>query len=196
MNMNRKWLVIIVLVAAAAIIFAAAYRPGRNGTAGPAAPGAVSTTTFDPLNATYMIDRVPVTLVNGKASMSAAPGSAARIITNIFGEPATGDLNGDGVPDAAILLTQDAGGSGTFFYVAAAINTSGTAQGTDAYFLGDRIAPQNIAITNGEIVTNYAVRAAGEPMTTQPSIGTTTYLVLKGSSLVPGGPMTDASVQY
>ena len=111
---------------------------------------------FDPLNATYVIDGQSVALVDGKAQAPAAPGSAEQVATTVFGQPVAGDLNGDGKSDAALMLVQDSGGSGTFYYIAAAINTPSGAIGTNAILLGDRIAPQNIAIQNGQIVANYA----------------------------------------
>ena len=54
--------------------------------------------------------------------MPAAPGSASRIVTRYFGSEVRGDLNGDGREDVAFLLTQQSGGSGTFFYAVAALD--------------------------------------------------------------------------
>ena len=130
------------------------------------------------LNATYQIENQPVTLVNGSAGM-----------TKVFGSPTFGDLNGDGKTDVAFLLTQDPGGSGTFFYVAAWISTGNGAQGTNAVLLGDRIAPQNIQIVNGQIIANYADRAPGEPMSATPSVGVSKYLTYNGSMLVASNPV-------
>lgn len=140
--------------------------------------------TFDPSNATYTIDGQAVTLVNGKAEAPAAPGSAEQVTTAIFGQPVQGDLNGDGTADSALMLVQDSGGSGTFYYAAAAINATSGAQGTNAVLLGDRIAPQNLQIQNAEVLVNYADRKPGEPMSATPSVGITKYLKYNGSILV------------
>jgi hypothetical protein len=175
--MNRKmWVAVIVLVvlAAGAWIFFGRQRKAV----------APTVAAFDPLNATYVIDGQSVALVDGKAQAPAAPGSAEQVATTVFGQPVAGDLNGDGKSDAALMLVQDSGGSGTFYYIAAAINTPSGAIGTNAILLGDRIAPQNIAIQNGQIVANYADRNPGEPMTTQPSLGVTKYLSYQSSTLV------------
>jgi len=145
---------------------------------------------FDPTNATYSIDDQPVALVNGKAQVPAAPGSAEQVTTSIFGEPVSGDLNGDGRPDAAVMLVQDSGGSGTFYYIAAAINATSGAEGSNAILLGDRIAPQNIAIQNGQIVANYADRNPGEPMSTAPSLGVSKYFTYQSSTLQSIVPST------
>jgi putative hemolysin len=135
-------------------------------------------------DATYLINGTSTTLVHGVAEVSAAPGSAAMVTTKYFGNEATGDLNGDGTPDVAFILTQDTGGSGTFYYVAAALATTTGYRGTNAVYLGDRIAPQTTEIKDGEIIVNYATRAAGEPMSAAPSVGVSKYLRIANGALV------------
>lgn len=124
-----------------------------------------------------------MTLVNGFFEAESAPGSATKITTRYFGNEAFGDLNGDGKEDVAFLLTQSTGG-GTFFYVVAALETASGVEGTNAIFLGDRIAPQNTSIENGVITVNYADRNPGEPFTTQPSLGISKYLKVEANLLV------------
>lgn len=135
-------------------------------------------------NAAYTIEGKSIRLVNGYAETSAAPGSAAKLITKYFGDDASGDLNGDGAPDVAFILTQTSGGSGTFYYVVAAQKTPNGYTGTNGVLLGDRIAPQTIEIRNGEVVANYADRPAGAPMTNPPSVGVSKYLHLEKGQLV------------
>lgn len=134
-------------------------------------------------NATYVIDGQPITLVDGEYATSSAPGSASQTITKYFGNEVTGDLNGDGMPDIAFLLTQNTGGSGTFYYVVVALATSTGYEGTNAIFLGDRIAPQTTEIHNGELVVNYADRKPGDPMTAAPSVGVSKFLTVEGTTL-------------
>ncbi|HUX36060.1 MAG TPA: Gmad2 immunoglobulin-like domain-containing protein [Candidatus Paceibacterota bacterium] len=136
-----------------------------------------------PLNAAYAIDNVSYPLQNGKFEKEAAPGSASKETVSVFGAPIYGDLNGDGIKDAAVMLQRDSGGSGTFYYAAAAINDNGTYKGTNAVFLGDRIAPQNMEIRNGVLIVNYADRAANEPMTARPSFGKSEYLEVENNIL-------------
>lgn len=142
----------------------------------------------DPQNATYIIEGRVVTLANGVSEIEAAPGSAARIITRYFGNEVRHDLDGDGREDVAFLITQEAGGSGVFFYIVAALNTPRGYRGSQAFLLGDRIAPQTTSMDEGKtvrgtdrqnvIVVNYAVRQSGEPFTTQPSVGKSLWLKL------------------
>ena len=136
-------------------------------------------------NTSYTIEGEVVQLTNGHSEIEAAPGSAAKIVTSFFGNQAMGELNGDGIPDLAFLLTQTTGGSGTFYYVVAAIQTAeGGYYGSNGVLLGDRIAPQTTEINDGEVVVNYADRNPGEPMTTQPSLGVSKHLKFSNNELV------------
>jgi hypothetical protein len=139
---------------------------------------------LDPLNASYTIGGRQVHLIDGRAEVEAAPGSATEIMTSVFGKPVYGDLDGDGKEDAALLLVYDPGGSGTFYYVAVAVKVNGTYRGTNGVLLGDRIAPQEVQVRNGVVTVNYADRRPEEPMTASPSVGKSQYLVLKSGELV------------
>ena len=163
--MNKKmWAAVIVLVIVAACVWIF-FGEQRKAVAPTMA-------VFDPARASYIIDGAAVAI------------GSAEGTTTIFGEPALGDLNGDGKPDAAVMIVQDPGGSGTFYYIAAAIDTPGGAVGTNAILLGDRIAPQTIAIQNGRIIVNYADRGPDQPMATPPSLGVTKYFIYQSSTLV------------
>ncbi len=133
--------------------------------------------TSSPLNISYNIENKNVTLVNGKSEV-AIPGSAAKVKTFVFGSPIFGDLDGDGVQDAALFITQNTGGSGTFFYTAIALQKDGVYKSVGTVFLGDRIAPQSILIKEGIAMINYADRKKDEAMTVAPSVGVTKYLVV------------------
>lgn len=132
----------------------------------------------DPRNATYTIDGVAYTLVSGLATKEVAPGSASVSRVSLFGEPIMGDLNGDGVEDAVVMLVYDGGGSGTFFYAALALNDQGNFRGTNALFLGDRIAPQTIEIHDGRAVVNIVERSPGESFAVEPSVTRSVRIVL------------------
>jgi hypothetical protein len=152
-------------------------------SAHPSKPKNQVVATTDYKNATYVIDGKKVELQNGIAETEAVPGSFSKIITRYFGNELKTDLNNDGREDIVFLLTQQGEGSGTFYYAVAALNTKDGYVGSDGYLLGDRIAPQTTELSQNPkqknvIVVNYADRAAGEPMTTMPSIGKSVYLKL------------------
>lgn len=136
----------------------------------------ISIGAASPLDATYLIDEKPVTLVNGKAEIEIAPGAESKQKVSLFGEPAYGDIDGDGDQDAVLLLVSNSGGSGTFYYAAMADNFNRLYRGTDSILLGDRIAPQTYYIQGNKAIVNYAVRPAGAPMTARNSEGESLYL--------------------
>ncbi|MGI6637002.1 MAG: hypothetical protein ACOX2Z_01440 [Minisyncoccales bacterium] len=126
----------------------------------------------------YRINDVEVKLEDGYAEES-IPNSASKIITSYFGNELVTDLNGDGLDDVVFYITQQTGGTGTFYYIVAALNSEDGYIGSNGYFIGDRIAPQAIEeIGEGIVVVNYAERGEDEPMTEEPSIGKSIFLKL------------------
>lgn len=180
MNKTTSFIIIALVV-----LGAAGYWVYQSGKGGLESVGMLKV-TFDPKNATYAIEGNSIALVNGKAEKEIVPGSASKIEVTTWDQAVNSDLNADGSDDAALILTYSAGGSGTFYYVVAALQDaqSGKAIGTNAILLGDRIAPQNISIDNGTIMVNYSDRKLDEPMSVQPSIGITRYFKTQGTVLV------------
>ena len=135
-------------------------------------------------DAQYMVAGQIVQLKDGVSETPAAPGSASKITTKYFGNEVVADLNADGKDDVAFLLTQETGGSGTFFYVVAAIATDRGYQGGEAMLIGDRIAPQTTEKgPNGTVIVNYAHRAPGEDFSVRPSFGKSLVVKLDPASL-------------
>ena len=139
-------------------------------------------------NAEYVIEGQRIKLADGLAEAETSPGSASRIVTRYFGNELKTDLNGDGREDVVFLLTQQRGGSGTFFYAVAALNTEAGYRGSDGYPLGDRIAPQTTVVSRNPrhknvIVVNYGDRRPDEPMTARPSVGKSVYLKLDAETV-------------
>jgi heat shock protein HslJ len=156
----------------------------------PAAPAAAP--RADHKNLEYSIGGRGVRLVDGVAEAPAAPGSAARIATRYFGNEARGDLNGDGREDVAFLLTQEPGGSGTFFYAVAALDLPSGLVGTEGTLLGDRIAPQTTELrSDGTLVVSYAQRAPSESFSTPPSVAKTIVLKLDATTMRLGEVVQD-----
>lgn len=135
------------------------------------------------LNVSYAIGAQNVLLQNGVSEVTINPTTNAKIITKYFGNDFKGDINGDGKEDAVFFVTQQTGGSGTLYYVVAALKTDTGYKGINGVLLGDRIAPQNIQFSSGVVAVNYADRKPGEPMTQAPSVGLTKFLVLDGLRL-------------
>ena len=136
-----------------------------------------------PAEAAYLFDNNWIRLENGRAEWQAAPGSATKIRIALFGETALSDLNSDGNDDAIIFLTYQGGGSGTFFYLAAALQENGKYQGTNTVWLGDRIGPPAARVQNGLVTLEYLDRIQNEPMAAAPNLLQTRYFTLVDSML-------------
>jgi len=157
-------------------------------------PGPDTPAADTPANASYLLENNWIQLENGRAEWQAAPGSASKVQTSLFGGPTFGDLNNDGSEDGIIFLTYQGGGSGTFFYLAAALLENGTYRGTNGIWLGDRIGPPAAKIQNGLVTVTYADRNNGEAMTATPSVLQSRYFILDNFSLLEIRPAGDETV--
>ena len=137
----------------------------------------------DHRNTEYVLEGERVQLQNGYAETAAAPGSAAKVITRYLGHELESDLDGDGRTDIAFILTQERGGSGTFYYAVAARDTGTGYVGSDGFLLGDRIVPQSTEVSSNPrhrnvVVFNYLDRASGDPLAAKPTLSKSAYLKL------------------
>lgn len=135
---------------------------------------------FDPLNFTYDIEGEKIVLVDGTSTVDILPGSAEKLETTVFEKPAVGDLNKDNKNDSAIMLVQDSGGTGLFYYLVAVINDVGVIKNTNSIFIGDRIEPMSVDIKDGKIELIYIDRNLNEPMTAEPTVKITKYYKVNG----------------
>lgn len=141
--------------------------------------------TADYKNIQYTIEDESVNFVNGFAESQIDPDpSIGKVTTRYFGNEVRKDLNGDGREDIAFLVTQNSGGTGTFFYVVAAVSTESGYAGSHGYFLGDRIAPQTTESGEGDtIIVNFADRRPEESFATPPSVAKSVSLHLNLTSM-------------
>lgn len=119
------------------------------------------------LNATYTgIYDEPVTLTDGlyQGAPLVEGGAARPTVVMAPGGTADGDLNGDGVWDAAVLLAENSGGSGVFTYVAAQLNQGGQPAPAGAVLLGDRVQVKAMVIGSQQVYVDYVTQGPDEPM--------------------------------
>ena len=76
---------------------------------------------------------------------------------------AFGDLNGDGVGDAAVLLAENYGGTGVFVSVLAMINQNGRAVQAAAEMIDDRPVINSISIKDGQIYLDAVTHGPNDP---------------------------------
>jgi hypothetical protein len=129
----------------------------------------------DYANATYRIEDEDVRLVDGERAVPVAPGSAAQRVTRVIGKPVFGQVGAK--PAAAVVLRDEPGGSGAFYYVAVVFGGAPNAV-FKTVLLGDRISPQTIAFRRDAIVVAYWDRKPDERMATQPTVRKTVKLRL------------------
>jgi len=103
-------------------------------------------------NATYLSEHTEdgeVTLVDGVFE-----DTANRIHVELVAEPRLyGDVDGDGVADALVLLYANTGGSGGFVDLAVILNQDGVAYNADSDLLGDRVQVESLALAAGGAIT-------------------------------------------
>jgi hypothetical protein len=173
---------------------AAAAEPVKSAdkTAAPVAPagGAMppARAAFDPRNSAFTVEGRSVRLRDGVSTAPSAPGSASSVTVRYLGSEARGDLNNDGREDRAFVVTRDGGGSGTFYYVVAAIVSEAGYRTTNAFPVGDRVDIQslNIPRNSNELHVNFARRRPGEPMTARPTADAVLLLKVTPQGVLQG----------
>lgn len=156
------WVALAVALAAVAVfVFVRDTRHGEDAAA-------VNNQPVGSLDVT--IENRSFTLVDGVAEKPAAPDSAAKDTLRMVGPEVRGDVTGDGAPEVALLLSNDSGGSGTFYYAVLAIANGNSWHATNALPLGDRIKPKGIEFTDGHFVYRFLERAPGQPMAETPTV--------------------------
>ena len=129
--------------------------------ANPASNGAP--TLEELLNATYAgVEAGPISLSSGGWEGEPYAGSGASrprvgLVEDVY---FTGDLNGDGVPEAVVILWRSSGGSGTNTYVAVMARRDDEIKNIDTALIGDRVKLRSGKIADGNITLE--VLQAGE----------------------------------
>jgi hypothetical protein len=133
-------------------------------TAQPPAP-TVAPLTADMLrNGTYLLpqSKETVTLVDGKYDRAE---SNENILHAAIIEPiAFGDLDGDGAEDAAVLISENMGGTGVFVSLIAMLNRGGQPVQSAAYFIEDRPQINNLTVTGGRIALDAVIHGPADPL--------------------------------
>ena len=114
--------------------------------------------TLDELkNATYSgfdAQPGPITLTDGVwTGEPFDEGGVAKPEVRFVGDfKVTGDLNGDGYDEVIVLLAENSGGSGTYFYVAVIGNKGGQLENIATQFVGDRVQLRGGRVEDGKVL--------------------------------------------
>jgi hypothetical protein len=94
---------------------------------------------------------------------------------------AFGDLDNDGIADAAVVVAENGGGSGEFESLVAVLDQVGTPVQAGVVELGDRVQINSVVIQNGQIVLKMLVQGPNDPLCCPSLPVTETYILAKGN---------------
>jgi heat shock protein HslJ len=77
---------------------------------------------------------------------------------------ASGDLDGDGTADAAVLLSRESGGSGTELFLALVTRREGRLRNVATAALGDRLALRAMAISERSLTLDVVTHGPSDPL--------------------------------
>jgi hypothetical protein len=153
-------------------------------------------TITDHKNATYTIDGVVTKLTNGRSVIVTDPVLETSVTTQYVGKEAIGDFDKDGRMDIAFVVRQDTGGSGTFYYLVAALNKESGYVGGEATFLGDRILLESTAVVGEDVViVKFKDRKPTDDFTVVPSVSKSVALVVATDPLSFGPLENESNVE-
>jgi hypothetical protein len=118
-----------------------------------------------------------VRLVDGRYEA----GSGADYLLVTMADPiAFGDMNGDGLADAALILGENMGGSGVFESLVVVLNQGGVPTQWADMPIGDRVKVNAMAIQNQQVVMEMLVPGPNDPLCCPSLAATQTYRLTKG----------------
>ena len=138
---------------------------GENTPNNTVAVPSFSITTLD--NSAYRVDKTVIKLHNGEYIKTSGIKDNSQPPYDFRVElitAASGDLNNDGISDAAVVLAGDGGGSGAFYYLAAIVNQDGEPLNVDTVLIGNSVDIKSIKITSGTIALDLLIHGFGDPM--------------------------------
>lgn len=134
----------------------------------PTTPVVADLTLEDVKNAEYTFDlgeSMPTfTLVDGTYLSGTDTSQPGYFEATMSDKVAFGDLNGDGLGDAAVSIGISMGGTGVFEYVVAVLNQDGQPVQAGYYYVDDRARIDAMAISELRIVADAMVHGPNDPM--------------------------------
>jgi len=110
-------------------------------------------------------------------------GSSAQISLQLSNHFAFGDLDGDGLEEAAVVLVSNTGGSGVFYDLGIVKIQDGELINLALISLGDRVLLNNLEIEAGEVVVTMIIAGPNDAMCC-PSTPVTQRFRLVGNDLI------------
>ena len=120
-------------------------------------------------NADYFVPQYKKTVTLNAGKYETGSG-ADRLMVVMLPQEAKGDLNGDGLEDAAILLGENGGGSGVFVSLIVVYNQGGKPVQGPSVLIDDRPKIDTLTIQDGQILLQATIHGANDPMVS-PTLG-------------------------
>ena len=125
-----------------------------------------------------------VALIDGIYREKFLPGSSTEIVVRLSDQIALGDLNGDHLEDAAVVLISNPGTSGTYYDLAAVVNLNGYGVNVAGESLGEGIQVKSVTIASEVIKVEMVVHGPHDPNCC-PTLPITKTYRLQGNELAP-----------
>ncbi len=127
----------------------------------------------------------PIQFTDGEGQIAFGEGATEKVHAGIVNDTvAFGDLDADGIADAAVVVFISGGGSGTFVHLVAMLDRDGAPEQAAWAFLGDRVPVRDLAVTRGQIVAQTVTHRPGDGLCC-PTLEVTRTFGLEGDRLVP-----------
>ena len=138
-------------------------------------------------------EETPIRFRGGQGSIRYGTGATERVQAGLVDElVAFGDLDGDAVADAAVVVFINTGGSGTFIHLLAIHDHGGTPVQAGRTFLGDRVRVERLTISGGHIFVTMLAHGPGDGLCC-PSLEAGRAFTLRGGRLLPVRALAVAS---
>ncbi len=134
------------------------------------------------LNGSYSVRDGQQTVQLSGGKYEAGQG-ADYLLVSVVPPVALGDLNGDEVTDAAVVLTENYGGSGTFLTLVPVLATPEGPKPEKGVSLGDRVQIQSVAYSEGQVTVSLMAQGPNDPQCCPSQAQTRVYQYLPGSGM-------------
>lgn len=122
-------------------------------------------------------------LINGSYENGSGDNTAQ---VKVLPQSTLGDLNGDGKNEAAVLLSENYGGSGVFVSLIAFQKNGDSLQQSPAILIDDRPVINSLSIADGKVTLDAVIHGENDPMVS-PSLGVVETYQLYGDALALTG---------
>ncbi len=129
------------------------------------------------------VSQKTVKLLDGRYE---AGSGADYLLISMADTMAFGNINGDGLDDAAVILGENMGGSGMFESLVVVFNQGGVPAQWAVTQIGDRVKVNAVAIQDHQVVLDMLVAGPNDPMCCPSLAETQTYRLTKGGLFLTG----------